>query len=1260
MPRLFDFKKLKNNTFRRLVKKDGKDRIEVEIGDIHSAEFQPQAKIKRWGNETNFSIRRQKEWVKTPKLQTKGSTAIFGDDDEEVHIYEKPEVAEDGGLEIELVLKTKPTTNRFDFSIETKGLDFFYQPDQRDDPNIEQPENVVGSYAVYHQSKGGMNDAAGMDYKMGKFCHIYRPKIVDANGNETWGDLFIDEKKGVLSVTVPQTFLDEGVYPIKVDPTIGNTSAGASVGIISAHTILASFTNNQTGGLGGKVTEIQFYGSTEQASQNVSAAIYNTGITANHLTPTSGSIPVSASTEWASIPFSGPLLAANTQYGVAIYFPGSASPDRFIVYYDVVGNTSDKIKENVSTGFPTFPNPVTWDGFAYDSQHNEVKYSIYAKHTQAAPVTVQLSDSGSGADSVGVQIEVDTSDTGSGSDTPQIETTLAQTDTGSGSDSLSLLSSLGLSDAGTSSEVLSALASLGFDDTGAGLDTLSIEQIKEIVIQDQNQGQAQYFANWSYYTEFTIPASSVSGDLTDYPVYLDLADMPADFWNHVQSDGGDLRIALDDGATEVPLEVVNIDTVNKTGEVHFKYAGTLSSSVDNTFRVYYGNTGASGYADSATYGTENVWTNGFAAVYHMNQADVADSTANGNDGTAVGNPQVVNGTTGKAVKFDGTNWISLGTIGPSSSLYMAGSDVTISVWLNQDMGGDDFQRVIEKSDGGGFASSGYGVWIDRTGDNTFNYAAGPSSTFSVDTVLPFNEWVHITATLGDSDSDWRAYNNGVLQGFLLTEQSQQPPAVATNMRIGGRPTDTARQFTGALDEVRISSVARTSAWISTSYTNQNTPTTFYMVGTQETNGGAGTTETISVSKIQEIIKAVSDTATSQDTLSLVASLALVDSGTGNEALSLLSTIAQSDSATATDAVEALAQVALSDAGSAGEVITILTEIAVADTGASSEAVQALVTLAISDTPTSTDIVTILASIAVSNTGNGTDIANALIAIAQADTGAGNEVVSVLAQVALSDSGTSDEAVGVLSQIAVGDSGVANEAVEILAQILASDSGAGVDTLLVIKNIYKALSDSGAGLDTVLVELNAKNVTLTDSGTASEALSLLSMISLYETGAGVDNVLLGTRRLLTDAGSGSEVVAILSNLALADSGQATDALSVLAQVVLADSGVAIDNEAVTAMVKTSDSGLGQEVLEVLTSLVVSDSGLADEALELLVTIAVSDSAIATEAITALEYAGYDYFRIKNQYTPRTDIYEKKDRYTRNDQYKPGDDQYKKLN
>jgi len=211
------------------AKNDPKDRIQVEIGDSKQPDFKPQVKLMRWDNEVNFSIRAEED--NTAILEVEGEKIKYKAKDYEVHMYDKPDASEEGGFEFEWVLKKKPKSNVLTATIQTKDLQFLYQGEltKKDiEDGCRRPENVIGSYAVYHASKGLLNNSNGKDYKVGKAFHIYRPKATDANGKWTWCDLHVDEDNGLLTVTIPQKFLDDAEYSVVVDPTFGYTTGGGS------------------------------------------------------------------------------------------------------------------------------------------------------------------------------------------------------------------------------------------------------------------------------------------------------------------------------------------------------------------------------------------------------------------------------------------------------------------------------------------------------------------------------------------------------------------------------------------------------------------------------------------------------------------------------------------------------------------------------------------------------------------------------------------------------------------------------------------------------------------------------------------------------------------------------------------------------------------------------------------------------------------------------------------------------------------------
>ena len=398
---LKDFK-LERNSLIRDIKSDKKEKLELEIGDVKQVdEFLPQIKLKKWDNEINLSVRRVKEWD-NPVIETRGEKIQYGDDKETVVIYEKPNIAEDGGLEIELHLHEKPATNRFEFSIRTKGLKFLYQPaltQEEIEQGYKRPENVVGSYAVYHESLTG--NFRDKHYKTGKAFHIYRPYIFDEDGNETWGELEIDIENETLTVIVPEHFLEQAKYPVIVDPTFGYTSAGAS-----SHEIfhIYSSEDNVPGyasrfalpSPGGPLTSMSAYIDSSSAVIWTTVGMHIYEDTANepdNRLGTTGQSPqyTNTSPAWVSADFTSPLWLTPGNYWMTIgYWSSSNYGMGTDLYYD--DGAGMHVVQNYSFAGPYMygtpqGSPDPWAAVDSTGTRN---YSIYATYYADQPFSGNL------------------------------------------------------------------------------------------------------------------------------------------------------------------------------------------------------------------------------------------------------------------------------------------------------------------------------------------------------------------------------------------------------------------------------------------------------------------------------------------------------------------------------------------------------------------------------------------------------------------------------------------------------------------------------------------------------------------------------------------------------------------------------------------------------------------------------------------------------------------------------------------------------
>lgn len=341
--------------------------------------------------------------------------------------------------------------------------------------------------------------------------------------------------------------------------------------------------------------------------------------------------------------------------------------------------------------------------------------------------------------------------------------------------------------------------------------------------------------------DVTIQNGKVSADLTDFPVYLDLSQMPDAFWDNVADGGGDIRILKSDKTTEVPREVISCVTGTKTGEVWFKASGTLSSSADTTFVVCFGKEYQSDYADSDTYGGQNVWDSYYKFVSHMNDSpdtsSVKDSTDRGNDGTkqAAAEPaETSSGKIGNAQSFDGSDdHIALG----DTDMAITGN-ITIEAWIKTPDSGswpwvDMFSIIAARS------TDVYTGWRFFIG--TANTTPHFSFSFKSLTTTWINNYAASTATAAAdtwyhmvgvrNGTSLQVYVNGSPDGSDTCASDSIDYDSSPDLYVGNQKGTIGafNYWGGLLDELRISNTNRSAGWVSASYNNQADPSSFYLI-----------------------------------------------------------------------------------------------------------------------------------------------------------------------------------------------------------------------------------------------------------------------------------------------------------------------------------------------------------------------------------------------------------------------------------------------
>ena len=341
-----------------------------------------------------------------------------------------------------------------------------------------------------------------------------------------------------------------------------------------------------------------------------------------------------------------------------------------------------------------------------------------------------------------------------------------------------------------------------------------------------------YDCNWGYRKRITIDHTKVIAAQSDFPVLVSLTS-DSGLQAYAQSEGDDIFFTAADGTTRLSHE---IEYYSAGTLVAWVKVPALSSTTDTVIYMYYGNPSAHSQQNK-----NDVWSNGYAAVWHLREAgtgqanDYSDSTSNANNGQGGGGgswlPNQTPGKIGFGQTFSPNDYIQ--GPNPAPSLEMT-SQVTMEAWVNL-ANANNNQKIVGKTTNltitGGYllaVNSGqlYPEFWDTTGTD-YTFTAG---------IIPSNTWTHLAATW-TTGGNMVGYINGA-QIYTTAASSKNLGMTSTSgyTRIGATPwRNPPLQFftNGLIDEVRLSNIARSPQWIATEYTNENNPSTFYTVASQE-------------------------------------------------------------------------------------------------------------------------------------------------------------------------------------------------------------------------------------------------------------------------------------------------------------------------------------------------------------------------------------------------------------------------------------------
>ena len=254
----------------------------------------------------------------------------------------------------------------------------------------------------------------------------------------------------------------------------------------------------------------------------------------------------------------------------------------------------------------------------------------------------------------------------------------------------------------------------------------------------------------------------------------------------------------------------------------------LQTLTNTVIYIYYGDAAVTCSQKNAT----GVWDSNYREVFHLHETgDHTDSTANGF--TAVTKGTVNQGVAGKIGPADDF-------IGPTESRLIisdgelaANTSFTFEAWVYiRNLQAGTWTGLVTK----GRDNSADWVGIGKSSSNNlaliWQCCNPPTQPGNLNgPALSTGQWYYIAGTYDSGTTTRTVYLDGA--PVATDTLGAQYPALPEYTRVGD--DSNGNYHDGLIDEVRISSIARSADWIQTTYNNQKTPGTFYAVGAEDSS-----------------------------------------------------------------------------------------------------------------------------------------------------------------------------------------------------------------------------------------------------------------------------------------------------------------------------------------------------------------------------------------------------------------------------------------
>jgi PKD repeat protein len=351
---------------------------------------------------------------------------------------------------------------------------------------------------------------------------------------------------------------------------------------------------------------------------------------------------------------------------------------------------------------------------------------------------------------------------------------------------------------------------------------------------------ADDYSQWIYYRNIVINtlAAGVANGVGKFPLLVRLTAADSLIFKTAKDSGQDVRFSKSTG-THFPYQIERWDKPNMAAEIWVLVDAIIGNNGTQFIKMYWGNSSA---ADSSKPTAVFNTSNGYMAVYHV-AGNLNDATANAYTGADTG---TINADTAALIgygrRFDGLHFFSPGDLpdrprGTISCWFRPGFDFNSSrtycngIWGKKTSDTNDATLTLRGSvfnNAEGNAGSILTKMENKTSPTTGASIYLTTNTNSFSTGV----WYHVAWTWGNNADS--IYLNGTRENSKENVTDGSIGVTGTgNDEIGRSKYDSTGNvphnpntsfnpsyFLGSMDEIRLDTVVRSSAWVKLCYQNQ--------------------------------------------------------------------------------------------------------------------------------------------------------------------------------------------------------------------------------------------------------------------------------------------------------------------------------------------------------------------------------------------------------------------------------------------------------